>query len=325
MTSISLPPPDNLQSLDFEELLAELKADILAALPDEATTIDLESDPINEQLQALAYRVVIQNNRANSQAQSIMLALAVGPQLDQLGRLPFFNVARKVIAAAEPLAFPPVAEVLEGDEEYRERIRLSLLGLSVAGPAQAYRYHALSAHPDVLDVSVDRPQFTRFQTASTDIPANAIVIIPTYDAGLTDPLPNDIAITVMTRDPGGQASQAVTDAISAALNGETVRPISDRPRVRSVVSINVAIDATLYLYEGNEQDSVLALASQNLTDQLAKLRSIGNDLTLSAIHAGLHIGGVQRVVINSPVADTIISPSESFAATVALTYGGVAQ
>lgn len=325
MTVIALPPPDNLQSLDFEQLLAEAKADVLAAMPGEAASIDLESDPLNELLQALVYRVVIQNNRANSQAQSIMLAVAVGPQLDQLGQLPFFNTARKIIVEAKPLDFPPTEAILEDDNDYRERLRLSLLGLSVAGPAQAYRFHALSSHADVVDVSIDRPQFERVEFTHPDLPAGALVIAPIYTAGLSDPLPNDIAVTVMSRAEDGEASQEIIDAVNANLSGETVRPISDRPRVRSVTTLPVAIDATLYLYEGNEQDTVLAQAKDNLESNLSDLRRIGNDLTISAIHAGLHINGVQRVTINRPAADTVISPSEAFVASVSLNYGGVDQ
>ncbi len=325
MTSVTLPPPDNLQALEFEVLLTELKNDVVQAMAEEASTIDLEGDPINELLQAFAYRIIIERNRANGQALSIMLPVARGPQLDQLAALPFFNIQRKVLVPAAPLAFPPTEEKLEDDDSFRERIRLSLHGLSVAGPVNAYRFHALSAHPDVIDVSVDRPKFERDETVYAGVPSNAITIVPTYDAELTDPRPNDVAITVMTNADDGLATPDVLQTVLDALSGETVRPISDRPRVRSVVTVDVPIQATLYLYEGNEQNQVLALAQARLTEQLNALRRIGNDLTISAIHAGLHIDGVQRVEIATPSADTVIAPHQSFAFTVALSYGGVDQ
>ena len=46
----------------------------------------------------------------------------------------------------------------EGDDRYRERIRLSKASYSVAGPMEAYRYFALSASPDISDVLVDSPE-----------------------------------------------------------------------------------------------------------------------------------------------------------------------
>lgn len=325
MTSIALPPPDSLQSIEFDALLAQLKADVVAAMPAEEQTIDLEADPINELLQAFAFRIVIERNRANGQALSIMLPTARGPQLDQLADLPFFNIKRRVLVPANPLAFPPTEQVLEDDDTFRDRMRLSLQGLSVAGPVNAYRFHAISAHPDVVDVSVDRPRFVRDNTAYAGLPANAIVIVPDYDAELTEPRPNDVAITIMTSAPNGAASPDVLQTVNTALNGEDVRPISDNPRVRSVETVNVPIQATLFLYEGNEQDQVLALADQTLTERLNKLRRIGNDLTISAIHSGLHVNGVQRVEIASPLTDTIIAPHQAYAFTVALNYGGVDQ
>jgi len=325
MTNIKLPPPDNLQPLEFEQLLSDLKADTLANLPNEQSTIDLESDPINELLQAFAYRIVVERNSANGQAQSIMLATARGPQLDQLGELPFFDTQRQVLVAADPLTFPPTEEVLEADNDYRERLRLSLHGLSVAGPANAYRFHALTAHPDVLDVSVDQPRFERDETAYAGLPANAFVLIPIYSAELTDPSPNDVAVTIMTRADDEAENNLILNAVSEALSGEDVRPISDNPRVRLVSLINVDINATLYLYGGNDQDQVLADAEANLNSRLSSLQRIGNDLTLSAIHSGLHIDGVQRVDIASPVDNVVVAPHQSFTVTINLTYGGVDQ
>ncbi|MDO5574443.1 MAG: baseplate J/gp47 family protein [bacterium] len=45
----------------------------------------------------------------------------------------------------------------EGDNLYRDRIRLAPTKLSVAGPEDAYRYHALSADSTVVDVSITSP------------------------------------------------------------------------------------------------------------------------------------------------------------------------
>lgn len=46
----------------------------------------------------------------------------------------------------------------EGDDRYRERIKLSKATYSVAGPVEAYRYYALSASPDIVDVVIDSPE-----------------------------------------------------------------------------------------------------------------------------------------------------------------------
>lgn len=44
-----------------------------------------------------------------------------------------------------------------GDNRYRERIRLAPAAYSTAGPVAAYKYFALSASPEVMDVAIDSP------------------------------------------------------------------------------------------------------------------------------------------------------------------------
>jgi hypothetical protein len=70
-----------------------------------------------------------------------MLAYATGSNLDQLGAL--LDVGR-----------------LEGeaDTAYRARIQLAPEAFSVAGPASAYRFYALSAAPTIADASVAAPR-----------------------------------------------------------------------------------------------------------------------------------------------------------------------
>ena len=46
----------------------------------------------------------------------------------------------------------------DGDNRYRERIRLSPATQSTAGPESAYRYFVLSADPNIIDVAIDCPE-----------------------------------------------------------------------------------------------------------------------------------------------------------------------
>ena len=48
-----------------------------------------------------------------------------------------------------------------GDNRYRERIKLAPSTYSVAGPVSAYKYFALSASPNIIDVEVDSPGANR--------------------------------------------------------------------------------------------------------------------------------------------------------------------
>ncbi|WP_204322984.1 baseplate J/gp47 family protein, partial [Streptococcus pneumoniae] len=85
-----------------------------------------------------------------------MLAYASGSDLDVIAAN--YNVKRQVIQEANNNVTPKIPEILEDDTSLRLRTQLAFEGLSVAGPRSAYIFHALSAHPDVADVSVVSPQ-----------------------------------------------------------------------------------------------------------------------------------------------------------------------
>ena len=59
-----LPPPDVIETLDFEQIFADRKAALLAALPEElrepaARVLQLESEPLTKLLEESAYRELL--------------------------------------------------------------------------------------------------------------------------------------------------------------------------------------------------------------------------------------------------------------------------
>ena len=97
----------------------------------------VESDPVYKQGEANAYQTVLLLQRINDAVRGVLLASALGADLDQIGA--GFNVARQVITPAQPEAIPPVEAKMEEDEAYRGRIQLSWSQLSTAGARNAYR------------------------------------------------------------------------------------------------------------------------------------------------------------------------------------------
>lgn len=129
--------PQVVEALDFEAIFAQLKAELLARLPGVADVLELESEPLTKLLQVAAYREVLLRQRVNEAARSIMLAYAVGSDLDQIGAN--FDTAR----------LPG-----ESDARFRQRIQQAYNRLAAAGPANAYRQHALAVSADIADVDV---------------------------------------------------------------------------------------------------------------------------------------------------------------------------
>lgn len=287
-----LPVPDVVETLDYEVILAAMKADLAARAPEVAAVLALESEPLVKLLEVCAYREVLIRARVNDAAQAVTLARATGTDLDNLAAL--FGVARLVINPGDPLAVPPVAATLESDADLRRRAQLALEGFSTAGPEGAYVFHALSADGDVLDVSA------------------------------TSPSPGDVLVTVLSRTGSGTAPAPLLATVQAALNADDVRPLCDNVVVQSAAIVSYAITATLFFYPGPDSAVVMAAAQAAATAYAAAQHRIGRDVTISGLHAALHQPGVQRVVLTSPSAAlTIGSAQASWCTAITLANGGV--
>ncbi|MBF0169321.1 MAG: baseplate J/gp47 family protein, partial [Alphaproteobacteria bacterium] len=155
-----LPVPDAIETLDYEAILAARKAHMVELFAAAGVMADwnpdLESDPIVIMLQENAYREVTLRARVNDGIRAVMLASALGADLEGLGA--WYGVERLTVTPADNNAVPPVAAVMESDDRLRRRIQLAPEGFSTAGPVGAYLFHGLSADADVLDCSITRPK-----------------------------------------------------------------------------------------------------------------------------------------------------------------------
>ncbi|NYA25010.1 baseplate J/gp47 family protein [Haemophilus haemolyticus] len=279
-----LDAPKVLEDLDFESLLVDRKTEFIALFPQDERTfwqarLSLESEPITKLLQEVVYLQLIERNRINNAAKATMLAYASGSDLDVIAAN--YNVKRQVIQEANNNVTPKIPEILEDDTSLRLRTQLAFEGLSVAGPRSAYIFHALSAHPDVADVSVVSPQ-----------PAN-------------------VTVTILSRNGQGEADENLLNVVRAKLNDDDIRPIGDRVIVQSAVIQSYEIRAKLHLYRGPEYEPIKAAALKKLTAYTKEKHRLGRDISLSGIYAALHLEGVQRVELISPTADIVLPSSKS--------------
>lgn len=164
----------------------------------------------------------------------------------------------------------------ESDDKLRERIRLAPSSFSTAGPSGAYKYHARSAHPSIIDVGVIMPV------------AGTVNVYPLSTLGMPTPL-------------------SVLDAVDAALSAETVRPLSDTVNVISPTPLAYAIDVEIVIYEDADQPAVeaaLQAALQAYADQ--RSQQLGKDVMLSQIiRVANDLEDIYDIVVISPVADVV--------------------
>lgn len=273
----TLPAPDVIETLSFETILAEMLTDLQARDP--AFSALVESDPAYKILEVCAYRELLVRQRVNDAARATMLAYALGSDLDQIGAL--FGVARLEITPADTEAVPPVAAVMESDTAFRRRIQLSLEGFSTAGPEGAYVFHSLAADGDVLDASAISPS-----------------------AG-------NVTVSVLSRTGTGAAGSPLLAAVTAALNADSVRPLTDNVTVQSATIVNFAVTAAIYTYPGPDSSVILTEANAALDAYIDSVHRIGKDVTLSGLYAALHRPGVQRVNLTAPTANVTISATQA--------------
>lgn len=264
-----LPAPNVVEPIDYEVILAERKAYFISLHPVDqqakaAATLELESEPITKLIQENAYRETVWRQRVNEAALGVLLAYAKGADLEQIGAR--FNVSRLVIVPANPNAVPPVAAVMESDDSLRERVQMAMEGLSVAGPRNAYIFHARSADGRVADASA------------------------------ISPAPAEVVVTVQSALGDGTANAELLAIVAAYLSDEDRRPVADRLTVQSATVINYTVTAVLHLNTvGPEAEAIRAEAEARLVALVTKRRRLGMSVHRSALDAALHIEGVRKV------------------------------
>ena len=270
-----LPQPDFTENLTIEDIIRGLKEKLLELHPFAAEALQYESDPLNKLIEVFAYREKIMRTYINHLSKSVMLAYAAGADLENLAAI--FGVARRTVTPANKDSIPPTLAVWEDDETLRNRVHLSLEGHTTAGSAGAYMYHSLAADADVKNANISTPS-----------------------AGIVD-------VVILSNSDSGVPSAALLQTVTDALNADEVRPLTDLVNVLPAQINSYQIDVTLTPFEGAGGELILKEARSRINNFVKEAHKLGQDIYLSAIHAALHVVGVERVEIAQPVGD-IINP-----------------
>ena len=270
-----LPPPDVIETIDFEEILTRYQGQVRTRKPDLAAALALEQSPTNVVLQAQSYGEMILRSRINAAARAVMLPFSKGADLDNLAA--FFNVQRMVVTPATT----DKPAVMESDERLLKRVRVACEAFSTAGTAGSYIFHAMAADPTIRDVS-------------------AIKIGP-----------GSVKVSIMNTGSDPEATHAQIDAVFDKLSQKNIKPLTDVVNVSSVRKIEVNINAQLDLYPGPDASLVMADVQKAMTRMRDNVSMIGRDLSIGALNAALMQSGVRAVSIASPSADVVVAGDEA--------------
>ncbi|MFC6053879.1 phage baseplate protein [Acinetobacter sp. Ac_877] len=296
-----LPPPSLVTELSYEAIFNQRKEKFIALheIDKQAeirSLLQRESEPVTKLLQENAYLEMLYQAKCNADARSLLLAYAEGADLDHLA-LTEYGLTRLLVTPEDNSVIPPIKAVYESDERLKERCILSFDGMNTAGSSNAYRYFTLSADGRVDGIRVKSDEAT--------------------------PCFLDIVITQVDSE-NGEASQELIGIVQTALDPDTVRPVGDRPTVKSSIATNYQIEAVLYVGKNAEDALLLEAANIRLDKYIKNAQKNGESIYLSAIYAALHVDGIERVEIISPAADLVMdSYHHPYCTAKSITVGGV--
>lgn len=291
----SLPLPDALEVLDFETIYATRKAAMVSLWPaDEqaeiAATLELESEPLARLLQENSYRELVWRQRVNDAVRAVMLAFAMGNDLEQ--RAALFGLTRLTVTPADPAN--NVDAVMESEDSLRERIQLAPQGFSVAGPSAAYVTKARAVDGRIIDAQASRPR------------------------------PGDVLVSLLLSDGDGTASDDLCRAVEVALSAEDQRPLNDTVIVKSAEIVRYRIHAKGYTRTAVGADVLIEQARKNAQAYADKVHRIGVGVAESAIKGVCQAAGLSKTDLIEPVGDIEIGRTQApYCVEVVIDYGGI--
>ncbi|GAL31229.1 phage-related baseplate assembly protein [Vibrio variabilis] len=168
----------------------------------------------------------------------------------------------------------------EDDERYRARLLLAPLSYSVAGPEQAYRYHALSADDNVL------------------------AAVP------YSPTPGEVRVAIMSTDNEGAPTQGLIDKVQAYLSADERRPLTDHVIVEAATRVEYVVVLDIELENGASPEVVKAEALEHVKAHTDSVTSFGKLVAKSALKHAAHRPSVVRVTVVEPSQDIELSSGQ---------------
>lgn len=270
----AIPPPAVVEMPQFKTLKAQRLAEL--QLLDPTFNALVESDPAIKLLEILVYREMVNVARFNAGVWAVLLAYAKGADLDQLGEN--YDVYRQERTPADDTTIPPTPAVMEDDERFRKRIRLSWYARNTAGAIEAYEYFALTADPTVADARAYGPQ------ESSDIP------------------PGEVHVYILSADGDGTPTDALLQTVYDALSPDDVRPLTDYVSVLAAEIIPYSVAATLEIADGPDAAPIQEHAVNAMQRYADEVHKIEADVSIAGVYRALKQPGVDDVLLNSPTA-----------------------
>lgn len=266
----SLPQAELLEEVDYEKILESLKDDLHSINPDFNPNLVFESDTLAKLLEVFAYREYYFRHKVNQSLKNVLLATAYETGLDKL--LASIGVWR---------------EEHEDDSLLRERALNVFNEYGTAGSIESYRHFALS-------LNTQQKQWVEDVAVRHHEEHSAVVDVKVLAAS----------------DNGQQAistdTQQTLTLVADVLNGETVRPITDKVTVARVGFERYKLAAELEVDPGIGFREVKENVLREVRQLLESSKTIGKAMYRAKLLSVLAQPGVFNVVLSEPKDDVLV-------------------
>lgn len=169
----------------------------------------------------------------------------------------------------------------EADDRLRTRTQLALEGFSTAGPVGSYIFHALSVSEKIKSVGVKSPN------------------------------PGEVLVTILSNEGNGEVEESLIESVKQKLNQDDIRPLTDFVTVQAATIVDYEIEAEISVYAGPSSAVVEAEARSALEKFVNERHEIGRVVAISGIYDALHIDGVKKVKLMTPLVDIEASDEQA--------------
>lgn len=299
-----LAEPEIVKVENFETLLAEFKAEVLAYVaardPEKAARLDEalanDSELLAMMLQAFTLRLQNHARKYNARIKQMLAWWAEGSNLD--ARLADMGLERRTISEGDPNAFPPIPAELEADDDARIRYYLAPHA-PAAGSRLQYRREAMTLG-ERAQVTVESPSPGKVVVTYT-FSADGFAA-QMKDANGRRTAPGAVTVTVLSREGDGTPSPELLAAVAAHFTRDDVKPETDLVTVQSATIVGYQINAVLYISPGPDSQLTKAAAEGALAVYASECHRLNSYVDPSWIDHVLHASGAKRLQLLEPLA-----------------------
>lgn len=169
----------------------------------------------------------------------------------------------------------------ESDDSYKKRIALAPSSFSVAGPYEAYKFWALTANQNIIDVAVvnkeERTQDIQY--------AGVVEVYPLIKSGQP-------------------ATVEILGQVLEILSNKKVRPLTDKVETLAPIQVDYTIDLKYYIHtdDGANANIIQTKVSNAVQDFIKwQYEKLGRDINPSELTRLIVNAGAKRVDIISPI------------------------